>query len=199
MGAGLIFYILTLTVIVVIGILISIGFLIAALIKQNSKYLIRALIPILVTVSICVFLTGIFCWIEERGKINFDNIEMVTIDNEDEEHSITILNEGSGSMGSFSEFFILDDGIVAKTEDVEKDFNNLKKFGYRFSAINEGQTVIAILEQDCGRWNYADFYTITVDENLEIVLEKTEHLEIDEGQTPEEVIPKEYSFVSDSL
>ena len=152
-------------VIVIIGIVVSGGFLIAALFKHSKKILKRMLIPISVTILLCVLVIGIFLCLDEHGKNEFDNC--------------------------FSE-----DNIVVKTADVNNTFNNLYKFGYTFNAINEGQTVIAVLEHDCGRLNYVDFYTVTVNENLEITLDKSEHFDIDGSETLKEVVPEEYEFVN---
>lgn len=41
-----------------------------------------------------------------------------------------------------------------------------------------------------------DFYTVTVNENLEITLDKSEHFDIDGSETLKEVVPEEYEFVN---
>lgn len=107
-------------VIVIIGIVVSGGFLIAALFKHSKKILKRTLIPISVTILLCVLVIGIFLCLDEHGKNEFDNIEMITVDGD----SITVLNEGSGSMESFSEYCFSEDNIVVKTADVNNTFNN---------------------------------------------------------------------------
>lgn len=195
MSATLIIYILILALILVIGIVVSIGFLTAALIKHDKKLMKGIPISILAAVLLCVLFNFAFWKFEEDKKDQFDNIEMVTIDNDSQEHSITILNDGSKSMGSFAKYCILDDSVVVETKEVEKQCNLLMKFGYRFVAKSEGRTVIAILEHDCGKLNYVDFYTVTVDENRNIFLDKSEHFDVGESDTLEEVIPEEYSFI----
>ena len=53
--------------------------------------------------------------------------------------------------------------------------------------------------KDCLTMNNVDFYTVTVNKDPEIVLDKTEHFDIGESDALNEVIPKEYSFVNDQI
>ncbi len=194
MSGSLIIIVFVIAAVLAVGLLIFLGILIAGFVKHDKKLVKLSFIPLGSIILLEGLIIILFVCAEGRIKDNFDNREMVTVDNKSDERTITILNSGSESMGSFTGYYFLNENVLEKIEDVEVQFNNLKKYGYKFSAVNEGQTVIAILENDCARWTCVDFYTVSVDENLEITLIKTEKFDIGEGETLEDVVPQEYSF-----
>lgn len=198
-GAGLLSLILV-GFLVVICFLIFIIMLIAAAVKGNKKRLICSFIPCLLGILVLV----VYIVSENRAKANFENIPFLEVSDD----SVTILNYGTGSMGSFSEYVIAQedaDGNLIRVDEssvlvetARPEYNNHLniKFGYTFVAKEGGTSYIAVAENDCGRLAYIDIYKITADEKLAVSAEKVKHIDCHDGEdgiTKQDL--EEYPFI----
>ena len=109
--------------------------------------------------------------------------------------TITILNEGTLPMGSDCEYVLSNEAVIKEVDQPFYQVGLYERFGYTFQAKKEGQVCIGVFEHDCGHLAYADFYMVTVDGDLNVSVDKVEH--IDENMR--EVVTEKYPFAIGAL
>lgn len=103
----------------------------------------------------------------------FDRIPDLSVKN----NQVTILNWGTGSMGSSSEYEVSTEGVIALVDEPYYAYHMAKKFGYTFEPIAVGKTEVYVTEYDFGEMAYVDIYEINVSEDLIISAEKISHMD----------------------
>lgn len=180
--------------------LIFIIMLIVSVVKKSKKLLICSFIPV---VFFFLLLVIYLAW-ENRSKASFENIPFL----EASDDSVTILNYGTGSMGSCSEYIIAEEdtdgnfikvdesSVLVETARPEYSYHLDMKFGYTFVAKKSGTSYVAVAENDCGNLAYIDIYKITADEKHAVSAEKIKHVDCNDGE--DDVIKQnleEYPFI----
>lgn len=193
-----------------------ISMLIAAAIKKSKKLMGFAFVPIGFFV---VMVMSFLVWDYAKRK-RFDSIPYLQVN----ENTVTVLNFGTGSMGSGSKYVMAEEDsegnivILCKEHDsvpyagniyaVDPDsaleetgrprfnYNSSRKFGYTFTSKKAGTVYLAVAESDCGKWAYTDIYKIVIDDDLSVEAENIKHIDYDyDSERLMDEIPYEYPFV----
>lgn len=98
-------------------------------------------------------------------------------------------------MGSDCEYVLSNEAVIKEVDQPFYQVGLYERFGYTFQAKKEGQVCIGVFEHDCGHLAYADFYMVTVDGDLNVSVDKVEH--IDENMR--EVVTEKYPFAIGAL
>lgn len=146
---------------------------------------------------------GIFFAREKVRSIRFDSIPQLSVDGD----QMTIINWGTGSMGSRAIYLCSEQGIIEEIDTpYYRDRMSLYiKFGYTFASRAAGALYVVVLESDCADPSYADVYEVKVDQDGSIAAEKVEHIDREQNSykiNVEEFIEhlvKEYGFSRESL
>lgn len=189
---------------------ISLILFLAALIKKSKMLFIFSLISIVIAAgSVLINYLDMKHQHKEFEKIPYTEING---------NSVTILNFGTGSMGSYSLCAIAEEdengNMIVTSHDYSHRTSNtysdtsdqkliikdkphyyhtsLMKFGYTFTAAKAGTFYVCIVEMDCASVAYADVYKIVADDSSIINVEKTEHIEY--NQNIKEELTKRFLF-----
>lgn len=182
---------------------------------KNNKKLVR-----LSFIPIGIFALSALCLIIiEHSKWNdFQKIPYLEVKN----NTVTVLNSGTGSMGSHSQYILTEedaDGklFVRNKEKSLRAYNSsvfkqdeesflqesdtpyyhwhfYEKFGYTFTAEKAGTGYVCILEFDCGAPSYLDIYKIAAADDKSVTAEKVNHIECN---NLEKELPEKFSFLTE--
>lgn len=135
--------------------------------KNNRKYKKTAWIAL---ISYIVFITIILI----VPNIWFLNIPSLKV----KDNSVTILNSGTGSMGSRAMYDYSDDGIIKEISQPKYNYYMDMKFGYTFESISPGEINLMVTEIDCGDIAYADVYRVKVYDDLSLEVSHIENIDV---------------------
>ncbi|MBD5477269.1 MAG: hypothetical protein HDR17_15040 [Lachnospiraceae bacterium] len=123
-----------------------------------------------------VLALGIFIAIESVRSIRFDRIPQLSV----EGNQMTIINWGTGSMGSRAIYVCSKEGIIKEiaTPHYRNQMSACKKFGFTFESRAAGDLYVVVAEIDCADLSYADIYDVKVDLDGSIAAEKVENIDI---------------------
>ncbi|MBR6967900.1 MAG: hypothetical protein IKH78_05145 [Ruminococcus sp.] len=189
--------------------------LIIGCVKKNKKRILLSFTPL---GAFLVIAGGIFAYDAVKRHI-FENIPCLEVKN----NMVTILNNGTGSMGSSSKYILAEEEgngslVIKSTEksdigykgnvfkayddsiltEIDQPFYSShihEKFGYTFKANKTGTVYVCILERDCGSPAYLDIYKVTADDNMAVTVNNYKHIDCDDNFRNE--LPEEFSFLTE--
>lgn len=129
------------------------------------------------------------------ARMRFENIPKVSEKN----NQVTVINSGTGSMGSFATYVCTDSEIVNEVDTPHYSHFLAEKFGYTFEPAKNGQTYIALFENDCAEIAYVDVYNIVVNEENKISVEAVQHIEGESIETIIDTLSEKYGFSREEL
>ncbi len=179
----------TILLLLVLGIILAVTVIIlviAAIAKKRKRLAAWAL----GLVAGYVILVGSLYFAREWRMRKLEKFTMFTV----EDNRVTILGEGTGSMGSGATYALSNEGVIQVVDEPCERVGMVMKFGYTFAPVAEGKCVIGFVKSDFGRLSYIDFYEVEVDADLQLEAGIVKHMEANEGELVEEV-PAEYAFV----
>lgn len=175
-----------------IALIVFITFIVLLVCSRKKKELRKVAWGIL-----CTFIIVIVLILYVPYKV-FDSIPQMSVKG----NQLTVLNRGTGSMGSYVTYMYSDQGILDKVAEPHHSHMADEKSGYTFAGISAGELNLLVVEHDCGALAYADVYRVTVYDDLAIDASHIEKIDIDsEADVPEfiDYISKEYGFSKDGL
>ncbi|WP_028514337.1 hypothetical protein [Ruminococcus flavefaciens] len=215
-GTALMIYLTLLFVGAVCGALWLI-LLIIGCVKKNKKRIVLSFIPL----GVFALIAGSIFAYDAVKTHNFNNIPCLEV----KKDTVTILNNGTGSMGSKSNYVLAEedengniivrsterstikykgsvfvpanDSILTETDQPYYHSHIHEKFGYTFKANKTGTAYVCILESDCGSPAYLDIYKITVDNEKNAAADNIRHINCDNNFRNE--LPKEFSFLMEAF
>lgn len=124
-----------------------------------------------------VLALGIFIVIESVRSIRFDRIPQLSV----EGNQMTIINQGTGSMGSQAIYVCSEEGIIKEINApyYRNQMSARMKFGFTFESRAAGDLYVVVAEIDCADLSYADIYDVKVDQDGSIAADKVENIDID--------------------
>ncbi len=125
-----------------------------AIVKKSKLLAKKACVVVLAYVSLLV----IFFMLDGIRAMRFDFIPQLAVDG----NQMTVLNSGTGSMGSRAVYVCSREGIIEEIATPSYRYYMSKKSGFTFEARAEGEVYVAVIESDCGDWSYADIYEVNV-------------------------------------
>ena len=127
-------------------------------------------------------------------KKEFENIPGLSVDG----NRVTILNEGSSSMGSFCTYVMSSEGAIQAVNQISSNFFMGEKFGYVFQIVTDEQVYLAVFENDCGKISYVDVYNINpINEEEKAVC--AEHIKVEDLNETITHLVDDYGFSEDEL
>lgn len=105
-----------------------------------------------------------------------------------EERQFTVINEGTGSMGSYATYACSKEGTIKEINQPCYTHYMKKKFGYTFEAVAAGELYLAVLEHDCDDLAYADIYAVKVEHDLSLEVTHVEKILINTTMTVQKFI-----------
>lgn len=189
-GNALLVYI----IFVLLGMFALCVFLIMMLIAivEKSKLLAKkACVVVLAYVSLLV----IFFMLDGIRAMRFDFIPQLAVDG----NQMTVLNSGTGSMGSRAVYVCSGEGIIEEIATPSYRYYMSKKSGFTFEARAEGEVYVAVIESDCGDWSYADIYEVNVRQDGSLSAEKAEHADSILMEEFLEYLVEEYGFTREGV
>lgn len=160
--------------------------MVIAIVKKSKSLAKKACIVVLVYVSALV----IFFALDGIRVMRFDHIQQLKVDG----HQMTVLNSGTGSMGSRAVYICSEEGIIEEIDTPSYHYYMSMKFGFTFEARTAGEVYVAVIESDCGDWSYADIYDVKADQDGSLAAEKVEHVDPIVMEEFLEYLMEEYSF-----
>lgn len=143
--------------------------MLVAIIKKSKSLAKKACVVVLAYVSLLV----IFFILDGIRAMRFDFIPQLAVDG----NQMTVLNSGTGSMGSRAVYVCSKEGIIEEVDTPSYRYYMSMKFGFTFEARTEGNVYVAVIESDCGDWSYADIYEVKVGQDGSLSAEKAEHVD----------------------
>ena len=210
-GSGLFLTVLLILIGIICGISWIILWIKAVSDNSRTKTIISFIPPAVFIVCLITVIS-----INRISEHRFKEIPLIQVN----EKSITILNCGTGSSGSLSKYIFAeedangniiiqnkqksnsidgnvfrtdDDSILKETARISYQHGTYEKFGYTFTANKKGKVYICIAENEYNRLMYFDIYKIIVNDDMNIELENTDHIEYDSNF--EKAIADNYSFL----
>lgn len=102
-------------------------------------------------------------------------------------------------MGSGSDYALSNDDVVAIDGDLFYKYHLMTKIGYRFKPISPGEVNIAVVEHDCGKYAYADVYSVLVDKDYSIGY-ISKHFDLSDGtDLLKQSLYLKYDFSKDAI
>lgn len=160
--------------------------MLVAIVKKSKSLAKKACVVVLAYVSLLV----IFFILDGIRAIRFDFIPQLAVDG----NQMTVLNSGTGSMGSGAVYVCSEEGIIEEIDTPSYRYYMSEKFGFTFEARSEGEVYIAVIESDCGDWSYADIYEVKVGQDGSLSAEKAEHVDPISIEEFLEYLMEEYDF-----
>lgn len=157
-----------------------------AIVKKSKSLAKKACVVVLAYVSLLV----IFFILDGIRAMRFDFIPQLAVDG----NQMTVLNSGTGSMGSGAVYLCSEEGIIEEIDTPSYRYYMSKKFGFTFEARTEGEVYVAVIESDCGDWSYADIYDVKVGQDGSLSAEKAEHVDPILMEEFLEYLMEEYGF-----
>lgn len=189
-GNALLVYI----IFVLLGMFALGGFLIMmliAIVKKSKLLAKKACVVVLAYVSLLV----IFFMLDRIRAMRFDFIPQLAVDG----NHMTVLNSGTGSMGSRAVYVCSEEGIIEEIATPSYRYYMNKKFGFTFKARAEGEVYVVVIESDCGDWSYADIYEVNVRQDGLLSAEKAEHVDPILMEEFLEYLMEEYGFTREGV
>lgn len=166
-------------IILVFGIFISAIIIVITLIVLLVKSVKKPKLRIVALVILALYILSIYLIVVLPEK-RFEKIETSNPICDEVSNEITVLNFGTGSMGSFSVLLFSNDNTVKVSREPHYQHYMNEKFGYTFSPVKEGDVYALVTEIDCADISYADVYHMYVDENNVLSVREYEHIKIRE-------------------
>lgn len=157
-----------------------------AIVKKSKSLAQKACVVVLAYVSLLV----IFFILDGIRAMRFDFIPQLAVDG----NQMTVLNSGTGSMGSRAVYVCSKEGIIEEVDTPSYRYYMSMKFGFTFEARTEGEVYVAVIESDCGDWSYADIYDVKVGQDGSLSAEKAEHVDPILMEEFLEYLMEEYGF-----
>ena len=184
-----------------------------AVLKKSRKALILSFVP---AVAAAVFIP-MFIQYDQRLFEYRENQPLLNI----EGNSVTILNEGSGILDSYSVYIKAEedengdiivkgrsrsyimydfgepesDSILRNVRRPYFEYGNYLKYGFRFVSCKAGTSYICIAQIECQKPAYVDIYRIVSDESGITQVEKTDHIIC--NKSFEKNLPEGFSFLTE--
>lgn len=160
--------------------------MLVAIIKKSKALAKKACVVVLAYVSVLV----IFFMLDGIRAMRFDFIPQLTVDG----NQMTVLNSGTGSMGSQAVYVCSEKGIIEEIDTPSYRYYMSMKFGFTFEARTAGEVYVAVIESDCGDWSYADIYEVKVGQDGSLSAENVEHADPISMEEFLEYLMEEYGF-----
>ena len=187
-GAGILMFFF----IVISAIIVLISFIVLIVKSKYNIKLLKIAWGILIGYIIFVFL---ILYVPQK---RFDSIPGLSIKGGE----FIVINEGTGSMGSFATYDYSKENIIKETEKLKYSHYLNEKFGYTFKGVAEGEIYLLILENDCGDLVYADIYQVEVYDDLSLDVSHIENIDIYPEMTNQDFIDyvsDKYGFIKSRL
>ncbi len=162
-----------------------------AIVKKSKLLAKKACVVVLAYVSLLV----IFFMLDGIRATRFNFIPQLAVDG----NQMTVLNSGTGSMGSRAVYVCSEEGIIEEIDTPSYRYYMSKKFGFTFEARAEGEVYVAVIESDCGDWSYADIYEVNVRQDGSLSAEKAEHVDPILMEEFLEYLMEEYGFTREGV
>jgi len=159
--------------------------------KNNRKY---KKIAWIMFISYIVFIAAILA----VPNILFRNIKKLEV----KDNTVTILNSGTGSMGSNATYDYSAEGIIKEISQPRYNYYMDEKFGYTFESISPGEINLLVIEIDCGNIAYADVYRVEVCDDLSLEVCHVENIVVYSKMTNHEFldyVSEKYDFSKSGL
>ncbi|MCM1121387.1 MAG: hypothetical protein NC416_02270 [Eubacterium sp.] len=142
--------------------------LLVAIVKK-SKTLAKMAVAVLIMYGLVM---AVIFSVETFRGWRFDRIPQLEVDG----NQMTIINSGTGSMGSRAIYACSKEGILREIA-TPYYHHGFIKFGFTFEAKAAGDLYVVVVEDDCADLSYADIYKVQVNQDATIAAEKVEHID----------------------